>query len=156
GPTVLAAAFGAEVAFEPGGRLVTGSPFAPALLRWPVTPAPGTDPAVRLGPPETVPSPEAQLPRGMALSRDGRTLAAGAAAVQLLDWPGGAVRRKLAVAKDYSHLAVSPDGRWVAAGCSGGREVRVWDGRTGEVVHQLLFATPTSCRVEFSPDPAGR
>jgi serine/threonine protein kinase/WD40 repeat protein len=154
GATVLPAAVRADVVFEPGGHLVTGSPLqAPPLMRWPLTPISGAEPAFRLGPPRAVPYPNGGMPWGLSLSRDGRTLATGSGeAVYLLDWPVGTVRKTLVPAKASSHLGVSPDGRWVAAGSD--RDVQVWDGRTGALVHRLAFPVPTPCRVEFSPDPA--
>jgi WD40 repeat protein len=49
-----------------------------------------------------------------------------------------------------SYLAMSPDGRRVAAGVRHGRGVRVWDARTGEVVLDLEGVP--DARLEFSHD----
>src|SRR5262249_59022768 len=72
--------------------------------------------------------------------------------VHVLDWPGGTVRRRLRAPVDVWRSSVSPDGRWIAAGCLGGGEAQVWDDRTGEVVLSLTFPWPSACPFEFSPD----
>ncbi len=51
------------------------------------------------------------------------------------------------------HLAISPDGRWVATGRkdeAGSGDVRVWDARTGKLVK--VFGMGQAMRVGFSPD----
>jgi WD40 repeat protein len=46
------------------------------------------------------------------------------------------------------HVAISPDGKWIA---SAGAEVRIWNARSGKVVHSLPNRNGV-CTVAFSPD----
>jgi WD40 repeat protein/Flp pilus assembly protein TadD len=124
------------VAFEPSGNLLT---FGQAgLLRWPARADSSESGRLRLGPPQRlldVPS----WDRRMALSRDGRVLAAATgngAAVFHADRPHRAVR--LGPHSDVRGIAISPDGRWVATQTHAGHGVKVWEASTGRHVKDLV------------------
>jgi WD40 repeat protein len=139
--------------FSPDGTtLVTGGPQPPAL--WSLTPdRPHRGAAQRYGPPQLVNVPAPGRYGGVALSRDGRTLAVHVDRdVVVLDQPAQSVRLRLPGPVNLWRPAVSPDGRWIAAGCWHGLENWVWDGATGRVVHRFTYPMTAGCRVEFSPD----
>jgi WD40 repeat protein len=50
-----------------------------------------------------------------------------------------------------THIAISPDGKWVATGAWQGMGAKVWDARTGNEIKDL-FADAYSATVGFSPD----
>jgi WD40 repeat protein len=163
GVSVLDPASGAEVAllsvgrtgaawFAPDGTsLIAGGPGFP--FHWPVAAPPGPEAAWRFGPPQPIPWPTPDPPRDFALSRDGRTLVAQVGGeILALDWPGGAVRWRLRAQDNPWGPAVSPDGRWAAAGCWHGHETRVWDATTGREVCRLEYKDISASRVAFSPD----
>ena len=55
---------------------------------------------------------------------------------------------------DINSVALSPDGRWVAAGSRLGSEIKVWDRATGQLLAQLPDSTAGAANacVAFSPD----
>jgi serine/threonine protein kinase/WD40 repeat protein len=142
----------ADVAFDPAAaQLITGGESTP-VARWPVVGGPGTTPVTRVGPPDVIRHP-AGPPSHVSLSNDGRTVVVGfGREVHVLDWPGGVARTRQRAPENGCRPEVSPDGRWVAAGCWHGLEARVWDSRTGAEAHGLAFPIPSHCRVQFSPD----
>lgn len=100
-----------------------------------------------------------QRAQGAALSADGRLLAVAVASprqgeswVYLLDLEGKQVAR---VFKGYARLlwavALSRDGKWLAAGGAGGT-VLVWDVASGETKHRLDGTAPLVRAVAFAPD----
>lgn len=76
--------------------------------------------------------------------RSGRTPAGG---VELWDVDAGAVIRTLDVEGPVTHVAISPDGEWIAAGSNLGA-VQLWRADDGELVR--TFASQP--RATFSPD----
>jgi WD40 repeat protein len=50
-----------------------------------------------------------------------------------------------------AHVAVSPDGRWVATAVHLGDTLKIWDARTGKLVRQLMQGGGRGF-CEFSPD----
>jgi WD40 repeat protein len=138
------------VVFAPdGGALFTRT--AAGLTRWPVRAGAG---ALRIGPPERL----ARLPFSghpeTLVPADGGKLAANlrAEAAVLVLSPGDPARAvKLRGHKGSTNrLAVSPDGRWVAARTwwDVPDKLRVSDVRSGDVVWTYPVSTPG----EFSPD----
>jgi WD40 repeat protein len=142
-----------NVTFDPAtGDLLTYGELG--LFRWPVQ-VTGDDPRrVRLGPPRRLPLAGRGVSAAIRMSDDGKTLAVaqGDQAVVLhedrLDRP--IVLRPLEDVR--SHLAISPDGRWVATGRNDGHggDIRVWDARTGALVK--AFGIREGMCVGFSPD----
>jgi WD40 repeat protein len=138
------------VVFAPdGGALFTRT--ADGLTRWPVRAGAG---ALRVGPPERLARWPFSAHAETLVPADGGKLAAnlrGEAAVLVLrpDDPAGAVR--LTGHKGSTNqLAVSPDGRWVAAKTwwDVPDKLRVSDVRSGE----LVWTYPVNTPGEFSPD----
>ena len=87
-----------------------------------------------------------------SLSRDGRTLAVMSGNnVELMDLEANTPPRRLSGRAGLTRVALSPDGRWAAAGSWHGRGVRLWDADTGLVVKDWLMEFPNTC-VAFSPD----
>ena len=77
--------------------------------------------------------------------------AATARELRLLDWPSGNLRATVPGRSIYlGTLALSPDGRWLAA--SGDRTVNLYDTQTGRLVHELFGHRGTIRKVTFSPD----
>jgi WD40 repeat protein/serine/threonine protein kinase len=94
------------------------------------------------------------------LTPDGTRLATLAATAELQLWnaqTGEPVWRR-GVTRGVRSLRISPDGRYVAAGCP--REtvdddapaLAIWDLAEGQVVHQLLGHVEPTRRLAFSPD----
>lgn len=76
---------------------------------------------------------------------------ASAHELRLVDWPSGNLRATLPGRSIYlGTLALSPDGRWLAA--SGERTVHLYDTQTGRLVHELFGHRGTIRKVIFSPD----
>jgi serine/threonine protein kinase/WD40 repeat protein len=136
-----------DILFEPSGALLTAGPAG--VLRRPMqADAAGV---MHLGPPQRLPVPEAGGAQ-LACSRDRGTVAIarrGGAVVLHADRPDQPLR--LEPQEDVRTVAVSPDGRWVAAGSRDGTGARVWDTRTGELVKELL-PHEGGVRVGFSRD----
>jgi WD40 repeat protein len=123
---------------------------------WPSRADPDQPVLLRIGPPRRV----ARNMQGVAsFSADGRMLAVakGKGAV-VLDLDRPEVEIPLGPQDDVRHVALSPDGLWVAASSHHNhnprhRNVRLWrirDSREGEHVHDLPVDGPTSAA--FSPD----
>jgi WD40 repeat protein len=92
----------------------------------------------------------------ISLSKDGALLAMAGrrnddeAAVWLVDLKNGAKPVRLAAPSGVAHCAISPDGRWLAAGTRNGNGVRIWalDEKTAPVDLPIRG----SAKVAFSPD----
>jgi WD40 repeat protein/transcriptional regulator with XRE-family HTH domain len=95
--------------------------------------------------------------RAIALSPDGRTLAAhsGDGKVRIWDLPGGRLRHTTFTGHDGSEAAVfSPDGRTLAVATSGGTGAKVglWDPVTGRKLRTFAVPDGSVRGMAFSPD----
>ena len=92
----------------------------------------------------------------ISLSTDGGLLAMAAcmpgdeAAVWLVDLKNDTPPIRLVAPAGVAHCAISPDGRWLAAGTRTGDGVRVWQMDSHEVVSDLPIRG--TAKVVFSPD----
>ena len=120
------------------------------LLRCRVAVGAGDSPRFRIGPPELVPV--QSQGEGIARSADGQVIAAAGldngVAVWRREFPYDALRLPQS---DCRHVAVSPDGRLVAAGSWHGRGIKVWEVDTGRLVRTLLPDSGATVPA-FSPD----
>jgi hypothetical protein len=144
--------------FQPGGTcLVTYGPDG--LLRWPLRAAvPGSDNAWQLGPPRRLDVPtDNQYHRRSTWAPSGKALAAIDDVRKRVVYLTGDDLKPTALLDGHpwaAEVALSPDGRWVAAASFFANEVRVWDAQTSRTVwrhsegDRLRYAT----RVAFSPD----
>jgi serine/threonine protein kinase/WD40 repeat protein len=145
------------VVFHPDGtRLYT---FGRTGLRcWPIRPDRRGPNTLRIGPAEMLGPPDEQDWFRGARSADGRLFASGdhrdnhRDRLYLFSPNRPAERTVLGDRFKFSRIAVSPDGRWVAAGLfEPGLGIQVWDTRTG----QLAWSLPCEQHyVLFSPDSA--
>ncbi|HKB41061.1 MAG TPA: protein kinase, partial [Gemmataceae bacterium] len=128
-----------------------------SLYRWPIGPDPGSDAGgLQVGPPQLV-GDAASIWRA-CFKPDGHLLAAtdrthGQAIV--FDLRGKSDKVLLRQHPDIGHVAISPDGRWVATGTFGAfrTAVKVWDARSGKPVWDLpLDVAQANADVVFSPD----
>jgi WD40 repeat protein/tRNA A-37 threonylcarbamoyl transferase component Bud32 len=129
--------------------LLTGGPAG--LQRWPAMT--GDGPAgerLRLGPPRQL-SPLGRVwftrrpdggTRGVATAENGPN--------QIMDLETGAVLRELGSHPLGEVQALSPDGRWAASAGWHSDRVRLWNARTGQVVHEWALGRWTY--VFFTPD----
>jgi serine/threonine protein kinase/WD40 repeat protein len=144
------------VTFNPAdGSLITCG--SDGLRRRPVR-ADGNSPGapVSVGPAESL-----GVPPGLfwhaCVRPNGRALAAadrGRSRVVVVEMKGKAKRVRNVMHPHVGCVALSPDGRWVAAGPNfeWGPRTRVWDARTGRLARDL----PVSGNVNVFFDPAGR
>jgi hypothetical protein len=118
-----------SVQFDPAGSLLTSHPMT---LRWPITSGPHGS---TIGPPQRLQL--YQYHDGFAGSRDGRLVALaiydGGGLVFDADQP--TTSRRLLPHRDARGVNVSPDGRWVITGSHNHATVKVWNARTGGMVH---------------------
>jgi WD40 repeat protein len=145
--------------FDPnGGSLITDG--SAGLQRWPITSDAVTG-QLRIGPPQSLAVPSTyRLPKheydpAFALSADGRAIAHSPrpGLVYLLD--PNSPRNKVPIKSPALRFpAFSPDGRWLATGNWRGRGVKVWDARTGALVHgfDLNETDRNATWPAFSPD----
>jgi RNA polymerase sigma factor (sigma-70 family) len=91
--------------------------------------------------------------RGLAFSHDGTMLVTadcGAKAATIRDPASGAARRVLPNEARLNHVALSPDGKWLAtAGLD--QTVRIFELASAKIVRKLHFGATVFC-VAFSPD----
>jgi len=145
----------ARAEFDPDGKsLITDGSLG--LQRWPIMPDPDTA-GLRIGPPQSIgwSSPPPGYDPDFTLSRDGRTIAHGPRSGQVFLYdPNNPNVKRLIEAPDLRHAAFSPDGRWLATGNWRGRGARVWDARTGKLVHNFELGEPDQSAAwpAFSPD----
>jgi eukaryotic-like serine/threonine-protein kinase len=124
-----------------GESLITDG--SAGLQRWPIAPDPETN-GLRIGPPQQL-GLSARAPLlfpwydpEVTLSADGRTVAHSPICGQVLVFALENARRKLLVESPLlRHLALSPDGRWLATGNWQGRGINIWDAQTGRLAHEL-------------------
>jgi len=140
-----------DVAFHPDGGLVTSG--ASGLYQWPLTTRVAeSGKRVVLGPPQRIES-GLKSWRMCDFSRDGTTLLAEsrfqdeAVVLHLHSTPP---RRVRLTAPSLVNVVLSPDGKWAAASSELGKNVKIWNAETGELVSEL--PTAHSAQVRFSPD----
>jgi cytochrome c peroxidase len=94
------------------------------------------------------------LPRGVVFAPDGRTFfVAVADEVVQCDWDACKVIRRLAAAREPYTLALSPDGRWLAACSSRSATMRCWEVRSGKLHWQRRIEDAFNLRgLAFTPD----
>src|SRR5579885_897086 len=96
------------------------------------------------------------LPRGLLFAPDGKALfaaVAGADEVVQIDVPGRKVSRRWPAPREPRHLALSPDGRHLAAASSRSGEVRCWNLRTDKPEWQRRIGDAFNLRgLAFTPD----
>ncbi|HEY7314641.1 MAG TPA: WD40 repeat domain-containing protein, partial [Gemmataceae bacterium] len=133
---------GALFAADGKGLLTSGRT---GLWHWPIV-AEEAGPRLAIGPPRL--RRRGPATEGLAQSADGRTLAVnlhGERAVVLRDENEIA----LGCLEGRDFIQLSPDGRWAASDVWHGKETKIWNARTGQVVHSLPNG---DTRVVFSPD----
>jgi WD40 repeat protein len=153
-----------SVHFCPDGRQLVTYSWA-GLVCWPVgrpaATSAGQTPPWQIGPPRTLNHFYAKAD-ACAWSRDGRFLAAidsdvtaREGQVAILRGEGLTEHRRLHGPPRLEAVALSPDGRWVAAGTYRGDGVQVWDAASGRPVwHSPVTETDPkyNALVGFSPD----
>src|SRR5262249_43297053 len=155
----LPVGLGARARFDPKGEsLITDG--GAGLQRWPIAPDPETG-GLRIGPPQAL-GLLARAPLFLpaydpdfALSADGRTIAHCPQRGQVLIYGLEDPRRKLLIESPCLRLpAFSPDGRWLATGNWQGQGVKVWEAKTGMLVHSFDIGEREhkSAWATFSPD----
>jgi WD40 repeat protein/Flp pilus assembly protein TadD len=136
--------------FLPTGRgIVATEPFGMAC--WPVPEAPLAEP-LRDAAKGRLPLPDFAFANAFGLSRDGRLLATlqqDVHCVSLLDLHRRQSVRTLPQSTHINSVAVSPTGRWVAGGAWLGRDSKIWDSTSGDIVKTLDTG---DAYVVFSPD----
>jgi WD40 repeat protein len=131
------------------------------LCRWAIRPErDGPARQLRIGPPQRLEV--ADLTQSIlraAISRDGRALAVNdSARRQVFILRGEGLRETVVIAncpRYVGSLALSPDGRWLAAGIVGRNEgVMIWDARSGRLEHSFPGSAHEygGSSVAFSPD----
>ncbi len=108
------------------------------------------DRGLELGPSRTVPLPA--RPSRIARPRNGRTLALVSEIkgfAWLVDLDTDTVRETRFPHRNASYVAISPDGNWVATSGWHATEVRLWNARTGALVHEWPLHRTS---VAFTPD----
>lgn len=154
---LLLGGFSRTALFHPDGKSLWTS-GASGVQRWPLAWERGGG-TMRIGPPAAA---LGSLTEAWSadLSRDGRTLAVlQAGSAHVLDTRTGTRRARLPDQWREGYLAVSPDGRWVAANNVAGGQINVWDARTGRRVRDLPAGLPVrqgiggaAADLAFSPD----
>jgi WD40 repeat protein/tRNA A-37 threonylcarbamoyl transferase component Bud32 len=146
-----------EVFFTPDGtRLFTYG--KPGLRSWPINTPPDRAPgSLQLGPPFSLEAPFNQQCLRAGFSKDGRWAAVPDTDNQralVLDTKHPSVRKFFAGYPSLINLAVSPDGRWLAAGRDRDPTgVKVWDIASGQPVHPHDRTWDEQrAHVAFSPD----
>jgi WD40 repeat protein len=133
--------------FEPSGDLLTLVSGSPGVKRWPVR----LDPArgeFRIGPPRPLPLPAGW---GIAEDRAGRIVAMTYGWDALISTPERTKPIRVAPLDDCRHVAVSPDGQWLATGSHGKNGAQVWRIPDGARVADLKTVEGL-VSVFFSPD----
>jgi WD40 repeat protein len=108
------------------------------------------DRELRLGPPRTVKLPA--TPTRVSRSQDGRTLAMVSedeGFAWIMDLVTDSVRGPRLAHRNASYVALSPDGNWIATCGWHTVDVRLWNARTGSLVHKWPVHRAT---VTFTPD----
>lgn len=142
--------------FEPHDEALWTSGFN-GMLRWPMRTDAGGK--LHLGPPQTMSA--ATWISSSAASADGQVVCTPRFNDGALLWRRRTNERIVLVPRedvsgsrqDVRHVAVSPDGKWVATGTHGRNldaGAKLWDGTTGQHVTDL--PVDSFCQIRFSPD----
>ncbi|TMQ34538.1 MAG: tetratricopeptide repeat protein [Planctomycetota bacterium] len=139
--------------FEPSGRSLITWGKGSGLHFWPITPNPEAPSShLRIGPPRSVRTLLLSRPSvaQACLSPDGRTLALAASTGQALVFDMEKQTQKLLASgqPDHSVVAISPDGKWIAAGSWRRRGIQIWNAQSGATFPPLTG----SAYAAFSPD----
>jgi serine/threonine protein kinase/WD40 repeat protein len=121
------------------------------LQRWPIQYSKETDHEIRLGPPQAISLPF--LPLRASRSADGQTLALvseTAGAGLILDLTTASLQGRHFAHPKASFVAISGDGRWAASSGWHSDRVRLWNAKTGKMVHEWVLGA--QARVFFTPD----
>lgn len=116
------------------------------VFSWPVR---TVEAVVTIGPPRQLAAWPAER---LARSADGSVVAV-AAKVQgavVLDRERPTIRNTLLAHESAAFLSVSPDGKLIATGTQGGRNVRIWDAPTNRLIRELEIDAGSAAT--FSPD----
>src|SRR5262249_33301540 len=148
--------FSGAALFRPrdGGLITYG---ASGLQHWPIRPGPDEAAGpIRLGPPRELGRSSRSPSRHAGLSGDGRLVVVGDlknAQAVVIDVGRPEERWRLGGQPGINAVALSPDGRWVAAGGRLGADVKVWERDTGRSQTLMADSMPGSANpcVAFSP-----
>ena len=96
------------------------------------------------------------LPRGLVFAPDGNVLyaaVAGSDEVVSLDWNSRKVTQRWPAPREPRDLALSADGRLLAAASTRSAQVRVWDTQTGKLLWERTLSDAFNLRgLTFTPD----
>jgi YVTN family beta-propeller protein len=94
------------------------------------------------------------FPRGLVFAHGGIYVAAAANdEVYFVDWKKREIVRRLPAPSEPRHLALSKDGRWLAAASSRSAQVRCWNLKTGKLHWERKIEDAFNLRgLAFSPD----
>ncbi|HEY7311587.1 MAG TPA: protein kinase [Gemmataceae bacterium] len=135
------------VCFAPDGRSLFSCSY-PGRYCWPIQSGTGKRP--RFGPGRPLAPQVREAARMAAFSRDGQVCAVVRRDQTVHILHAGPPAREVVVRHaELNNIAISPDGRWVAAGTFDGQGVKIWDAATGKQEHALPIG---QARVAFSPD----
>jgi WD40 repeat protein len=157
----LALGWSMAVHFDPKGESLLTDGTVAGLQRWPIAAKPERG-GLRVGPPQPVgqsapvPTPLPGYDPDFGVSADGRTIAHSPRCGQVILYDRDDPHRKTLIESPrLRHVALSPDGRWLATGNWQGRGARVWDVRTGRRAAELDLRGPGqdgAAWPAFSPD----
>jgi len=138
------------VLFQPDGlELLTGG--VTGLHRWPIKERKEAANELHLGPPRKIALPF--VPQRAAPSPDGRTLAmvseTGGAGM-VMDLTTESVQGQPFAHPSVGFVTLSRDGRWVASSGWHSDRVRLWNAKTGNMVHEWVLGQ--MAQVFFTPD----
>jgi WD40 repeat protein len=140
------------VAYDPGGRqVITNGPLG--LHAWPVGWTETPDHMEYwFGMPQALPLPSGFNRGPVAVSRNARLLATGMrndpGTVFVTNLDSREIVRTFSGHSNLYFVDLSPDGRWIATGTQHGRDVKVWETATGNLVTTIPCG---SANVAFSP-----
>lgn len=94
-------------------------------------------------------------PRGLVFSAKGEVFLAlaGSDEIAVLDWEHRKIVRRWSAPREPRHLALSPDGRFLAAASSRSAQVRLWDTASGKLLWTRKCEDAFNLRgLAFTPD----
>ena len=133
-----------------GKSLITSG--SSGLARWPIRQESRAE-RIRIGPRQQVHQAGNTALVYSSLSPDGGQIAAvisGAGQARVMELANPEKLITLGPHSGMRHISLSPDGKWVATGTWQGAGAKVWDVRSGRLVHE--FPEPSHANVLFSPD----